>query len=67
MTSPTISAAIKPQGSRSRIARLRRARAATPSEDGPPTPTPLIFRRVWQEVAPGQWHWTHVDDQAAPK
>src|SRR5215218_5943933 len=43
------------------------ARAATPSEDGPPDAHPPIFRRVWQEVAPGQWRWIHVDDQAAPK
>jgi hypothetical protein len=68
MTSPTLSAATKPQGSRSRMARLRRvlARPHRRRMATPPPPRP-VMRRVWREVAPGEWRWIHVNDQAAPK
>jgi len=44
------------------------ARAAASPEDGFPTPAPPVFRRVWKEVAPGQWRWLHlrVDEQDPP-
>jgi hypothetical protein len=25
------------------------------------------MRRVWREVAPGEWRWIHIDDQAGSK
>jgi hypothetical protein len=67
MTSPTISAA-KHRGPVSRIARgwhllppPHRQRKATPPPTGP------VFRKVWTEVAPGQWQWIHVYAEADQK
>jgi hypothetical protein len=64
MTSPTRSAT-KHQGPVSRIARqwrlfprLHRRRKATPPPTGP------VFRKVWKEVAPGQWQVLHIYDEA---
>lgn len=66
MPSPNISAARKLAGSTARIARLRRMleRPHRP-RTAAAAPAPPVFRRVWQEVAPGQWRWIHirVDDQ----
>lgn len=62
MTRPTISAT-KHRGPVSRIARrwglfprLHRRRKAAPPPTGP------VFRKVWKEVAPGQWQWLHIID-----
>jgi hypothetical protein len=64
MTSPTGSAT-KHQGPVSRIAgrgrlspRLHRRRKAAPPPTGP------VFRKVWKEVAPGQWQVLHFYDEA---
>jgi hypothetical protein len=65
MTSPT-SSTTKHRGPVSRIARrwrlfprLHRRRKTTP-----PPPTDPIFRKVWKEVAPGQWQWKYINDEA---
>jgi hypothetical protein len=58
MTSPTISDTTKPQGSMSRMARLRRVLMRPAGRR--PTTQPVV-RRVWREVAPGEWRWLHVD------
>jgi hypothetical protein len=67
MTSPT-SSATKPRGLLFRIARRwrllarpRRQRTATPPPTGP------VFRKVWKEVAPGQWQVLHIYDEADQK
>jgi hypothetical protein len=54
--SPNISAARKLRGSTARIAILRRMleRPHRP-RTAAAAPAPTVFRRVWQEVAPGQW------------
>ena len=64
MTRPTISAT-KHRGPVSRIARvggrfprLHRQRRAAPPPTGP------VFRKVWKEVAPGQWQVLHIYDEA---
>jgi hypothetical protein len=64
MTSPTISAN-KYRGPASGIRtrwrlfpRPHRRTKATPPPAGP------RFRKVWKEVAPGQWQWLHIDDNA---
>lgn len=64
MTSPT-SSATKHPGPLSRIAgrwrrspHLRRRREATTPPAGP------VFRKVWKEVAPGQWQLLHIYDEA---
>ena len=71
MTSPT-SSATKHRGPLSRIARRwrllprpHRQRTAAP----PPTPPPTgpVFRKVWKEVAPGQWQILHIYDEADQK
>jgi hypothetical protein len=28
--------------------------------DVPPPPAGPRFRKVWKEVAPGQWQWIHI-------
>ena len=67
MTRPTISAT-KHRGPVSRIARgwrllprPHRQRKATPPPTGP------VFRKVWTEVAPGQWQWKYIKDEADQK
>lgn len=67
MTSPTNSAT-KHRGPLSRIARRwrllpcpHRQRTATPPPAGP------VFRKVWKEVAPGQWQVLHIYDEADQK
>jgi hypothetical protein len=64
MTSPT-SSATKHRGPLSRITRQwrllprhHRQRTAVPPPTGP------VFRKVWKEVAPGQWQWIHIYDEA---
>ena len=67
MTSPT-NFAIKHRGPVSRIAREwrllprshRRRNAASP-------PAGPVFRKVWKEVAPGQWQILHIYDEADQK
>jgi|RhiMetdeSRZDD1v2_1073273.scaffolds.fasta_scaffold3375116_2 hypothetical protein len=67
MTSPTISAT-KHRAPASRIAgrwrlfpRPRRRSKAAPPPAGP------VFRKVWKEVAPGQWQVLHIYDEADQK
>ena len=67
MTSPTIFAT-KHRGPLSRIARRWRLlprphhrRKATPPSTGP------AFRKVWTEVALGQWQWKYIKDEADQK
>ena len=67
MTSPTNSAT-KHRRPVSRIARrwrlfplLHGRRQAAPSPTGP------VFRKVWKEVAPGQWQVLHFYDEADQK
>jgi hypothetical protein len=67
MTRPTISATMH-RGPVSRIARgwrllprPHRRRKATPPPNGP------VFRKVWKEVAPGQWQWIHIYDEVDQK
>ena len=67
MTSPTRST-IKHRGTVSRIARrwrqfprLHRRREGTSPPTGP------VFRKVWKEVAPGQWQVLHCYDEADQK
>jgi hypothetical protein len=64
MTSPTNSAN-RHRGPASRIAgrwrlfpRPDRRRKPAPPPAGP------RFRKVWKEVAPRQWQWLHLDDEA---
>jgi hypothetical protein len=66
MISPTISAITKRGESGSRRTRLRRT-LAQPHRRRPPTPSPTgpVMRRIWREVAPGEWRWIHVQDQEA--
>jgi hypothetical protein len=67
MTSPTNSAT-QHQGPVSRIAGRtplfprphRRRTTALP-------PTGPVFRKVWKEVAPGQWQLLHIDDERDQK
>jgi hypothetical protein len=67
MTSSTISAT-KHRGPVSRIVRRwrllprphRRKKTASP-------PTGPVFRKVWKEVAPGQWQVLHIYDEADQK
>jgi hypothetical protein len=56
MTDPMIPTTTRPRAPASSMARLRRA-FMRPPRQGTPT------RRVWQEVAPGEWRWVHVDAQ----
>jgi hypothetical protein len=64
MTSPTGSAT-RYRGPESRIARRlrlfprlhRRRKPASP-------PAGPVFQKVWKEVAPGQWQWIHIYDEA---
>ena len=65
MTSPTRSAT---KHRAPRIARrwrlfprLHRRRKAAPPPTGP------VFRKVWKEVAPGQWQVLHFYDEADQK
>ena len=65
MTSPTVVATTNPREANSRITRLRRV-LARPHRPRPTTPPPRpVMQRVWREVAPGEWRWIHIDDQAA--
>jgi hypothetical protein len=67
MTSPTVAATTRPRAVNSKMTRLRRV-LGRPRRPRPTTPPPRpVMRRVWREVAPGEWRWIHVDDQAAPK
>jgi hypothetical protein len=67
MTSPTNSTT-KHRGSVSRIARRWRLlpRRHRRSNAAPPSTGP-VFRKVWKEVAPGQWQWIHIYDEADQK
>ena len=67
MTSPTNSAT-QHRGPVSRTARRwrlvprpHRRRKTAPPSTGP------VFRKVWKEVAPGQWQVLHIYDQADQK
>jgi hypothetical protein len=67
MTSP-IGSATTHRRPESKIARrsrlfpcLHRRRKTAPPPVGP------VFRKVWKEVAPGQWQWIHVDDESDQK
>jgi hypothetical protein len=64
MTSPTNSTT-KRRGPVSRIARrwhlLPRLH---PRSTTAPPPTGPVFRKVWKEVAPGQWQVLHIYDEA---
>ena len=64
MTSQT-SSATKDRGPVSRIARRWRLvpRPHRRMEAAPP-PSGPVFRKVWKEVAPGQWQWIHIYDEA---
>jgi hypothetical protein len=64
MTSPTVSAATTSRGPTSRMTRLRRVLARPHRRRTAPPPRP-VMRRVWREVAPGEWRWIHIEDQAA--
>ena len=59
MTSPT-SSATGHRGPVSRIARRWRLFPLPPPEKAAPPPTGPVFRKVWKEVAPGQWQWIHT-------
>jgi hypothetical protein len=64
MTSPTVFTT-RPRGPISSMTRLRRV-LARPHRHRTTTPPPgPAMRRVWREVAPGEWRWIHirVDDQ----
>jgi hypothetical protein len=67
MTSPT-SSATSHRGPVSRIARRWRL-FPRPHRRPKPTPPPTgpVFRKVWKEVAPGQWQWIHIYDEADRK
>jgi hypothetical protein len=67
MTSPTNSAT-KHRGPASRLARRWRLfpRPNRRREDAPPPAGPR-FQKLWKEVAPGQWQWLHIDDEADSK
>ena len=43
------------------------APAPTPSNEGHPPPTGPVFRKVWKEVAPGQWQVLHFYDEVDQK
>jgi hypothetical protein len=64
MTSTTNSAT-KHRGLVSRIARRRRLfpHRHRRSKAAPPATGP-VFRKVWTEVAPGQWQWKYFKDEA---
>jgi hypothetical protein len=64
MTRQTNSAT-KYQGPVSRIARRSRLFPRPHRQKAtPPPPAGPVFRRVWEEVAPGQWQWVHCYDEA---
>ena len=67
MTRPTTSAT-KHRGPVSRIARgwrlLPRPHRRTKAT---PPPTGPVFRKVWKEVAPGQWQVLHFYDEVDQK
>jgi hypothetical protein len=67
MTSPTNSAT-KQRAPASRLAGRWRLfpRPNRRREDAPPPAGPR-FRKVWKEVAPGQWQWLHIEDEADQK
>ena len=64
LTSP----ATKHQGPASTIARRWRLfpRLHRQSKAAPPPAGP-VFRKVWKEVAPGQWQVLHICDEADQK
>ena len=71
MTSPTDSAT-KHQGPMFRIARQwrlvpRRHRRRKTAPLPTPRPSSPAFRKVWKEVAPGQWQVLHVYDEVDQK
>jgi hypothetical protein len=67
MTSPTNSTTknLRPVARIARRCRLfprrHRPRKAAPPPAGP------VFRKVWKEVAPGQWQVLHIYDEADQK
>jgi hypothetical protein len=63
MTSPTISANKHP-GPASGITRRWRLCPHPYRRKNDPLPAGPRFRKVWKEVAPGQWQWLHIDDNA---
>jgi hypothetical protein len=63
MTSPTISANKHP-GPASGITRRWRLCPHPYRRKNDPLPASPRFRKVWKEVAPGQWQWLHIDDNA---
>ena len=67
MASPT-SSATKHRAPVSRIARRRRLfpRSHRRSKATQP-PTGPVFRKVWKEVAPGQWQVLHLYDEPDQK
>jgi hypothetical protein len=68
-TKRTNSTPVRFSNAGSGLKRLRRALAGPKQPKVPTTtqgPTRPVIRRVWREVAPGEWRWLHVDDHAAP-
>jgi hypothetical protein len=53
-----------PPAGRGRLLRRLLARRLRP---GPTTPFRPAVRRVWREVAPGEWRWLHRTDEAEPR
>ena len=67
MTSPTNSAT-KHRGPVARITRRWRLFPRRhPRRTTAPPPTGPVFRKVWKEVAPGQWQVLHIDGEAEQK
>ena len=66
MTSPTSSATSTEDQLQDRQT-MAPVPAPTPPEEGAPPPTGPVFRKVWKEVAPGQWQWIHIYDEADQK
>ena len=62
MTHPMAPPTTKPRGRASSVARLRAVLRRSPYRRPPSKPA---VRRVWREVAPGEWRWIHVNDQRA--
>jgi hypothetical protein len=56
---------VSQQSPAARLGQLRRLLASRPARaattPSPPAGRPTV-RRVWREVAPGEWRWLHVQD-----
>jgi hypothetical protein len=70
MTSTTSTTTTRSRGAGSGFRSLRRLLAGLQHRKAPGTSRTSngpVVRRVWREVAPGEWRWLHVDDHAVPK